>query len=232
MIYPTAAGGDIPPGSCFGGSTYGYVETGSTIKESGEVYCIQVQSGRRHFYLLLAGRISSGTTSWARRIWHETVPRNDLLKCNGWCSSGLIGINNVGKEGSPAIMRISISVVKRSSTVTEESEIVSSEWTDIMRLAIVIPGNDLNKLRRYLDYLLPAIIPQIIASPHPVLSKSREICIKPGANRHHIWLSLGTKRSNISLITGRRYVHGSDGPCVPAEKPIDNARCFGINWAN
>jgi hypothetical protein len=60
-------------------------------------------------------------------------------------------------------MRHARSVVERGSASCEEPEVVSSKWTDIMRLAIIIPGNDLDKLGGDFDHLLPSIVPEIIA---------------------------------------------------------------------
>lgn len=57
------------------------------------------------------------------------------------------------------------SIVERGTASGEESEVVGSKWADVVRLAIVIPGNNLDKFGGDFDHLLPPIVPEIVASP-------------------------------------------------------------------
>jgi hypothetical protein len=88
-----------------------------------------------------------------------------LLGGNGWRISSLVSVNNVREEGAPSIMGHARSIVERGAASGEESKIVGSKWADVVRLAIVIPGNNLDKFGSDFDHLLPPIVPEIVASP-------------------------------------------------------------------
>jgi hypothetical protein len=90
-----------------------------------------------------------------------------LLSGNGWRISSLISVNNVWEKGAPSIMGHARSIVERGVAITsgKESEVASSKWADVVRLAIVIPGNNLDKFRGNFNHLLPSIVPEIVASP-------------------------------------------------------------------
>lgn len=58
-----------------------------------------------------------------------------------------------------------------------------------MGLPKVVPRDDLDVVRLMIQgqNLLPAMKPEIIAPPQPVLTISGHVRVEPGRYRHHIW---------------------------------------------
>jgi hypothetical protein len=55
-------------------------------------------------------------------------------------------------------------------------DLVVDRVADVVRLAKVVPADDLDQVGLLVDYLVPAVVPQAIAGRVPVLVEVREAC--------------------------------------------------------
>ena len=130
--------------------------------------------------------------------------------------SGLVGGNVIREQLSPSVVR-----VVRHIALRARGNAVSAYGSDVVALAKVIPGQDLDKVRVDLKGLFPAVVPQSVAIPQPVLGPLRKVGVEPGRDGHHV--GLGAERRLPALVFVSSHLVGSNGPSIPVESTIDVA---------
>lgn len=81
----------------------------------------------------------------------------------------------------------------------------------------------LHQIRLHLDHMLPAIIPQIVPPPQPVLVPLGQVGVEPRRHGHHV--RLPAERRDPGLVAGGGHVLRADGPGIPAEEAVDEVEC-------
>ncbi len=92
----------------------------------------------------------------------ETVPGHNtfLYDCALAC---LVPIDDEGQELSPAVMRHVFGVVERALAEGEQTHLLVVQRANVVRLAVVVPGEDLDPFWLDVEDLLPTVVPQITA---------------------------------------------------------------------
>lgn len=108
--------------------------------------------------------ISRRATISARCSSCSTPPALDTFAGDGGRAE-LIEINDIGEEGSPAVVWHAAGVVEGRLADGESLHSFVVKRSDVVRLAIVVPGNDLDEIRLIVDNLYPSVIPYMVAAP-------------------------------------------------------------------
>lgn len=91
---------------------------------------------------------------------------------------------------------------------------------NVVRLAEVIPGHNLDGVWLEMEGLLPPIEPYTVSSPDPSFVVSRQISLEPGRYAHHDILFGRSERSEPFLISRCGHVMRSVRPHIPAEGAV------------
>jgi len=94
------------------------------------------------------------------------------------------------------------------------------DGSDIVALAIVIPGDNLDEFRIYSKDMLPAIMPKRITAPGPGLAPVWQVGEKPWRDTHHE--CLGAHLGLPPEIGSSSHGSGTIGPHVPGKAAIDD----------
>lgn len=70
-----------------------------------------------------------------------------------------------------------------------------------------------------LDGLLPAVVPEVIASPEPVLRPLRDVGVEPWRDTHHVRLALQDRLPRF--VAGCVLILRTVGPGVPGKGSVD-----------
>lgn len=189
--------------------------------------------------LLAPGRVvAGGAAAVAGRCRVGTVVEDQFLVLDRRRRVAGLVRGNVGWEHvAPAVvghvLDVAVGAVRHAGNVVEGA--------DVVRFTVVVPGEDLcgrklgkseyqstggeagiylDELGLGVDDLLPAIVPQVVAVPEPVLAG--QVGVKPGRDTHHVGLVAGLGQDVLpGRVDGRIHAVGSVGPHVPGERAID-----------
>jgi len=173
--------------------------------------------------LQLGGCVSGRTAVTARGSGRSTPPTYDSLLGDGG-NAVLVSINHEWEECAEAVVGIVGAIVEGSLAVLESLHRLVDKGSDVVRLAEVIPRYNLNKFGLVVDNLVPAVEPQAVATPQPVLVPSRQVGVEPRGSGHHVRLASGlVERKHVRSVDVRVHVLVTPRPCRPVEKAVDNA---------
>lgn len=130
----------------------------------------------------------------------RSKPVNNLVFGNMRCR--IVGALFIrGDEGlshvQPAVVRHAVRPLGVSVVAVR-----AVEAADVVRLAVVVPGDDFDEARLELQDLRPAVEPEEVSGEHPVLGVRHfgaKVCREPGGYRGEIWLS--GEGVGVSVIT-------------------------------
>lgn len=179
----------VAPGSCLLGSTNSH----SHRRRRGEHKRVEdpvLSNGRgSQFALHLAQSVASCATTCTGSVGVESIPRHHTFLRDG-SNAVLVSIDQEGQHNAPAVVWHTTSIVERRQTPREGLVGLFVEGSNVVGHSVVVPADDLDELGHESKYLLPAIVPQIISTPEPILtSKAWHVCEEPWRDGHHIWLA-------------------------------------------
>ena len=195
--------------------------------EDGEEDGVDVALARR-VARLVRGVVadSAAVCAGGRRV--EPVPEGEVLGVvrGWWRGARLVGLDIVGQVVEPGGVRDAVDV---PGGARGDAGLVDRVGAYVVRLAPVVPREDLDELGLQVAHFGPALVPQVVAAPQPVLAVLRQVAVEPGADGHHV--RLAAKRVEVLHVGGVVQVVGARGPRVPAQQAVNVrlGRCAG--WA-
>lgn len=186
MINPAPACRRVPPGRRNRRPSNRNIHTRVAIQQHREENLILREQLRSVDDLVLTSRIPRRAARPTRRIRINPIPRDDLLLVDSGRRPILIRINDIRQQRPPAIMREPIRVIKRGTARGEKAIIISPQRPNVVGLAEVVPRDDLDEVGRERGDLFPAVVPQVVAAPEPVLRPPGQVGEEPGADGHHV----------------------------------------------
>lgn len=85
---------------------------------------------------------------------------------------------------------------------------------DVVRLSVVVPRNDMDEFRLDIPHLQPTVIPEIVASPSPVLVLPGQAGAVPRRDGYHVRLPV--QCLNVGSVNVGRHVVFAVWPSGPA----------------
>ena len=185
--------------------------------EDGEEDGVDVALARR-VGRLVGGVVADGAAIGAggRRV--EPVPEGEVLGVvrGRGRGAGLVGLDVVGQVVEPGGVGDAVDVPGGAGG---DAGRVDRVGADVVRLAPVVPRQDLDELGLQVAHLGPARVPQVVAAPQPVLAVLRQVAVEPGADGHHV--RPAAQRGEVLHVGGVVQVVGACGPRVPAQQTVD-----------
>jgi hypothetical protein len=162
-----------------------------------------------------------GLPAQTRRARIEPEPRDHpLLVETRIPPPALVQINHIRQKLPPAIMRHPLGIVEGRIPHRKNPQVVLVHGADVVRLAVVVPGDDLHILGRQFEHLLPAVEPEVVPAPGPVLVEHRQVRVEPRRDGHDVRPPV--QRSDVLLVQRGVHVVCAGGPSMPAHQAVDD----------
>ena len=222
MIQPLLSAGRIRPASGLAGPANTHRHVGRRLQQRRIEDPILHEDPRASRVCPLDTQLARrGLPTHTRTARIKPVPRDHpLLIKTRILPPALIHINHVRQKRPPAIMRHPLGIVEGGIAHRENPQVVLMHGANVVRLAVVVPGDDLHILGRQLEHLLPAVEPEIVPAPGPVLVEHRQVSVEPRRDGHDVRPPV--QRRDVLLVQRGVHIVCAGRPRVPAHQAVDD----------